>query len=408
MKLPKGWWCWGICLLLSACLFDENFAVESGADEAEPGMVALGQGGTADGEPLVTTGVAGAEVWLGMAPPPLDFAAREQAAFAVVGDRLFVFGGRDEFGNELNSAAFYDPNDDRWEMVELADTTPNPRVSSSAVAVDGGVLVFGGETGARCAYGVAGARYDLVLGTWQPLPPAWTSRIGALTATDGVRTAFYGGTSPEGRPVPGGEVFNGASFSWEWMSSWGAPTITEGTLAISAASDLWIFGGRDAAGAVRPLASRFDLTNNTWTMLESGLVPRSHAFGAWDGEHLYIWGGNTADGVTNEGLRYAQGWMPMPAAQPPEGRTSEPGRFGWGFAIRPDEVAFLGGIDASGQVRHDGVRYVRKSESWYTIPPWPSGEDHRDGIGLWVKNQFILFGGRTGDRLTLTGERYRP
>jgi len=226
--------------------------------------------------------------------------------------------------------------------------------------------------------------------------------------TDGTRVAFYGGSSSDGRPLARGQLFNLSLFAWEWMGTANAPALTEGTLALAAASSLWLLGGEDESGSVRQLAARFDLTDNQWTTLEAGPAPRSHVFGAWDGEHLYVWGGTTTEGVTNTGHVYVGSWLPMNAPNLPEGRTSEPGRFGWGFAIRTDEVAFLGGADAAGQVRHDGLRYVRGSESWYPIPPWPSGEDHRDGVGIWVKNQFILFGGRTGERLTLTGERYRP
>ena len=47
-----------------------------------------------------------------MSAPPAGFVARSRAAYATMGGKLFIWGGKDQAGTHLRSGAIYDPQTD--------------------------------------------------------------------------------------------------------------------------------------------------------------------------------------------------------------------------------------------------------------------------------------------------------
>jgi N-acetylneuraminic acid mutarotase len=418
-----------ISLALTGCLFDEDFRVTEAATTANVAGASNSPGGASDGQSAVggssggattasagrttagTTTTLGTE-WSSMSAPPLDFVAREYAAYTTFEGKLFIFGGVDEFGAELDTGAIYDPKTNTWELVLVDDNTPSPRQRAAAVHVDGKLVVWGGigyESAAHsCKALVSGAMYDPGSKRWTRMPDGWTGRAAPTIVTDGTRVVFWGGSDAKFGRLTSGEIYNVATRAWEWMNSLDALSAVYGEAVTSAESSIFVYGGAVDSGTWTDCAYRFDLSRNQWTALGRGPSARANSFGIWDGSHLYVWGGHDAQGSRNDGRLYARSWINMDTAAPPAGRWADQGKSGWASALGTDDVVFFGGYDSRGELHKDGVRYVRATSEWMKTDPWPSGEDHLGAVAVWVNDEFVLFGGRSGNGPTATGERWKP
>lgn len=114
-------------------------------------------------------------------------------ALAAYGDHVYLVGGWDGTAvrgevwrlpvGGLDGAA---PAD--WEVVT---TLPSPAVFFGSVVVDRMLYVVGGYDGRREL--TDAARYDLISGVWQRLPPLSTARSGLGLVNDGVSVVALGG-----------------------------------------------------------------------------------------------------------------------------------------------------------------------------------------------------------------------
>lgn len=140
--------------------------------------------------------------WTSLPPAPT---ARNSAASAVVGGKIYVLGGRrfslDTAGGAVQdnvaTVEVYDPRTRRWET---RAPMPAPRGGLAAAAQDGAVYVFGGErqgTGAEVFDEVW--RYDPRTDKWSDAGRLPTPRhgLGAATVGDTIHT-FGGGTRAGG------------------------------------------------------------------------------------------------------------------------------------------------------------------------------------------------------------------
>lgn len=127
-----------------------------------------------------------AQAWSAAAPLAT---ARNAAGAAVVGDRLYVVGGRapgiranDQ--TSLASVEVYDPASDRWTA---APPLPTARGSLAAVALGGQIYALGGE-GAPGTVSGAVERLDPFRGIWTTLPdmPAAVHGLGAVAVGDSI------------------------------------------------------------------------------------------------------------------------------------------------------------------------------------------------------------------------------
>ncbi len=130
--------------------------------------------------------------------------ARNSAAGCVIGDYLYVAGGRTVAGGNLAALEVYDAKEDRWF---LAQPLPEPQGALAAAEVNGELIAFGGESfGGPRGVGVYSEawRYNPVQDAWLPLPAMQTPRhgLGAVAVADSVYAiggATYvatNGTSP--------------------------------------------------------------------------------------------------------------------------------------------------------------------------------------------------------------------
>ncbi|XP_058751991.1 nitrile-specifier protein 5-like [Vicia villosa] len=174
----------------------------------------------------------------GSIPPP-----RVGVTMAAVGETIYVFGGRDVEHKELNELYSFDTKTNTWALVSSGDIGPPHRSYHSTTADDQHVYVFGG-----C--GVAGRLNDL-----------W-----AFDVVDGKWVEFPSpGEACKGRGGPGLTVSHGK---------------------------IWVVYG--FAGMEVDDVHCFDLAHKTWAQVETGgLKPtaRSVFSTCLSGKHIIVYGG---------------------------------------------------------------------------------------------------------------------
>ena len=275
-------------------------------------------------------------------------AERTGAVAFAIGNKAYVWGGRDSKGSLSNTLFCYDANADSWTTI---GTTPlAPRVSATAIVVDGKAYIGLGFT-----HGIYQAeaylkdwwRFDPTTNTWDSLAayPA-TNTVGGICYCEeqtiyyaygfgtGFGAAIYGyntaanswselapthlrmlsvmapaGGSIDGRSFIGSGYRTYDSNLWyeiNWQGDWTerAPIPGARNMAICAAgtSHLYLAGGRLfhgelSGGKVYDDILRYDPAANQWTLAAHLPVGAEHMIGFTLGGKAYIGLGETIDGT---------------------------------------------------------------------------------------------------------------
>jgi N-acetylneuraminic acid mutarotase len=334
--------------------------------------------------------------WATKAPMPT---ARNALALAAAPNgRLYAIGG---FINEpRNEVEEYDPAANAWARAPAREPLPSPARQQAATAVAGGRLyVFGGAdaNGNRLA---DVREYDPATNTWRPVDPMPTLRYGAAAAT-----APNGRIYVVGAEIPGTgqlallEEFtpptNGVGIgSWRTAPDVAQPQVGRvlAGFAVATNGKLYAAGGfgpQPGSSFVGPRneVEEYDPAANAWRLVSPMAVAR-HSLGltvAGDGK-LYAVGG-TVD--TNGGLNSA----PTAAVErfTPPTDSSDPGIWAGPSGIPPLPAArsalglvgtpsgnlyALGGAsptsDANTRDRPEVYEYDPVGNAWATKAPMPS------------------------------------
>jgi hypothetical protein len=344
-----------------------------GAGLAGAYLLGCGDGdGAGDGQPTVgiatatpgaePTGVAPALSWRRLSPAGLQPPPRRDHSLVAEGDRLFLFGGRNE-GGDL--ADLWSYNIAAGEWTELAPTGPAPRHGHNAVwdATNGRMLLFGGQA--------AGFFNDLWAfdpegGVWSELPGSGqgpAARYGAGGAFDPAgRFIITHGFTGEGR-FDDTWQYDVVAGAWSDISP---PEDEESEVQAPTAARpierclmraVWdtlrnrilMYGGQTTATPF--LDDLWALSHDGWNELAREPRPSARTFYAmiFDGAatNVVLFGGNTADGPVNDlWFLNAQNefWTRMePTGEPPSARS------GHDAVWLPDtaSVVIFGGNDGS-------------------------------------------------------------
>ncbi len=221
---------------------------------------------------------------------PMPF-ARADFGTAVVGNEIFVIGGRDGYLRTLVSVLAYDIPTDTWrEVAPLPQALHHP-----AVATDGKTIyVLGGMTGISSRPLDAAYAFD-------PLRNAWTE-LGQLNDFRGDAAAIFA----EGRlSILGGATTAGTDGVFEFYDperkGWnGLPamsTARRGHVLVAQDGTLYALGGR--LGTSKDISATEKYTEaDGWKPLQDMPVPR-RAFGAFvhEGKILAVGGVNDIGGL---------------------------------------------------------------------------------------------------------------
>lgn len=436
-----------VCLLLTGCPLTDNYRLQGDAlgshaggggleDAGEPNnggaQPTLGgsggeseKAGSANGACTVTcnaprTCVDGACLagWVPMAAPPPQIVARSKAAAVAMGRSVFIWGGANLDGAALNNGAIYDPTSDTWTPLPPDPGSPSARIMATAVwtgATSNKVIVFGGTDATGGMTFKDGAVFDPVTNTWTAFPgaPSVSKRSSPYGYWDGTRAVFYGGLtnlSTNSTAVPGADRFDLGK--WSTSTTSGDP----GLLAFAAiafdGTVMYLQGGV-IEGVRQDKVFAYTSSTNTWASLSKGPSARTGGFGAWDGTHFVVWGGQDDSGMLADGKTLSgTSWNDMSSTDLLGPRRIGAGRSGWAFQVKPGVVAIIGGqtstAGSSDTLAIDGATYTAQTGEWNAIPTWPSGEKHEYGVGVWTGEEFVVWGGRAQNVPTLIGERWAP
>ena len=347
--------------------------------------------------------------WIAMSPPPPGFSARIKAAQAWTGTALFIWGGADASGAELDSGALYDPIADTWELVPNGPNTPSGRVLATALATSAGIIVWGGGDNAGTVDYADGALYRPQLKSWTKLVTAPGARRAPIGVWTGASALFWGGWDKAGAPVQGSVLFDPA-LGWSAASAVGDPGALSDAAWAFSKDALYLCGGQLAGAEVDTCFSEA-LSDGSWSALPKGVSARYGAFGAWDGSRFWVWGGRDATNAKQDGMSFdGSVWANITptSGTPPAARWQSQRRAGWSVSTSKDVVLVLGGLSVNpDSVLMDGAVYDA-SGAWTSVPSWPSGQAHEFGVGIWTGAEMIVWGGQSGSSLSLKGERFAP
>ncbi|HYP78415.1 MAG TPA: hypothetical protein VER12_20725 [Polyangiaceae bacterium] len=353
--------------------------------------------------------------WASMADPPSMLVARSKAASVAMGNAVFIWGGLDSSGAALENGAIYDAQADTWTYLPRDTGSPSARIMATAVwtgSASNKVILYGGSDAAGGMIYRDGAVYDVLGNSWSALPGNMmlSKRSAPYGYWDGTRAVFFGGQGGMMTVVPGADRFD--LKGWSTSMAMGDPGLL-GFPAIAFDGSVMYLQGGVIMGMRQDKVFAYTSSTDTWSSLSKSLSPRTGAFGAWDGSAFVVWGGEDdmgmrADGKTMTGTRWSE--MTEPSTLSP--RRIAFRRSGWAFQVEPGVVGIIGGqtstLGTGSVLATDGATYAVQSGEWTEIPSWPSLESHEYGIGVWTGKEFVLWGGRTQNLPTLTGERWTP
>lgn len=431
--------CAPLSLLLTGCPLTDHYQLQesslgnasagsgdtlggAGEDAGGAGSVAAAGGGS---EPQATGGGCATTCnanracvdnacesgWVATSKAPI--VARSKAASVAMGKAVFIWGGVDDAGVALGNGAIYYPASDKWIPLPPDAGAPAARIMATAVwtgSASNKVVVFGGTDASGEIIYRDGAVYDLANNAWTALPIGSASRRSAPYGYwDGTRAIFYGGSTVGSAVVPGADRFD--------LSRWSTSTTSgdPGSLAFSATAvdgTVMYLQGGVISGTRQDKVFAYTSSTDTWAGLSKSISPRTGGFGAWDGSHFVVWGGQDDAGMLADGkMLSGSTWSDMTATELSPRRVGFR-RSGWAFQVKPGVVAMIGGQTAAIGSREtlatDGATYTVSSGEWARIPSWPSEEAHEYGIGVWTGEEFVIWGGRSQNVSTLTGERWAP
>ncbi|MFK7843881.1 MAG: kelch repeat-containing protein [Rhodothermales bacterium] len=146
------------------------------------------------------------DTWTSLTSAPY---ARDHVHAAVVGDKLYVAGGRDgSNGDTVEQVDVYDFITGQWSTLPSpAGDLPTPRAGAASVAVGDFVVVIGGESAQQLAHNEAEA-LNTVTNTWITLQPLNVGRHGtqAIFYNDNIYIASGSGEKGGGPELTSQEI----------------------------------------------------------------------------------------------------------------------------------------------------------------------------------------------------------
>jgi N-acetylneuraminic acid mutarotase len=220
------------------------------------------------------------------------FTARRDHVAVWTGIEMLVWGGRNEF-DQMNDGAAYDPSTDKWRQLNGRHGLGN-RSGHTAVWTGSNMLVWGGM-GIDGKFG-DGAAYDPVSDEWRKtkMEGGPEARSGHTAMWTGSEMLIWGGLT-SGVTDGSGYAYDPKKDSWRKLPISGGPEPRQGHTANWTGVEMVIFGGTTTAGEVNT-GYALDPKKNKWRSLTTVGSPlkRSGHTAIWTGTDLVIFGGLSA------------------------------------------------------------------------------------------------------------------
>jgi hypothetical protein len=300
-----------------------------------------------------------------------------------------------------------DPLDGTWVALHPED---GPAGQGSRLGIWSGtaLYVWGGAGGCLplglCA---GGARYDLGVDAWVPLPD-----VGAPEARDEHATAWtskglfvWGGRGCGGLTSPCGDgaLYDPVTNDWASLPGSGAPAPRGWAVAVSTGTEVVVWGGEDpTSGRLWADGARCPIdTSDAWRAMATIGAPAARRYHTvvWTGSEALVWGGD-ASAVNDVGLADGGAYDP---AKDRWRRLSDvgapPARWAHTAVWSGAEMLVWGGLGcASGAGQGpvpcgDGARYEPTRDRWSPISASGAPSARVGHSAVWTGKEMIVWGG---------------
>jgi N-acetylneuraminic acid mutarotase len=168
--------------------------------------------------------------------------------------------------------------------------------------------------------------------------------------------------------------------------------------AVWTGDEMILWGGSDTFDWLDDGAI-YDPSQNSWgpdTSDQGQPFIRESMSHVWTDQEMLIWGGWDGGAYLQSGARYSpesDSWTDTNEADAPLGRANHvtlwTGKelFVWGGC---------GGMVCMNEYA-DGARYAPSSDSWLPVPTSGGLSARQQTAGVWIGNEVVIFGGRSGN-----------
>jgi N-acetylneuraminic acid mutarotase len=378
----------------------------------------------------VTTGTLvevydpGADAWTRLAdlPYPIDVMARRAegrmwAAAAALGGKIYTFGGANLNDEVRGTIDVYDIATDTW-TAGIAHL-PEPVCGLSAATVGTTIYVFGGATSTNPYrpqdYVATCYAFDPATLSITPIAPMPLARFktSAIPIEGGV--LVLGGISATA--TSNAQIYRPKTDTWERLE----PVFWERRFWGGAASDevMFLVGGRDEHATTTGAVDVWIPEENAWLAGDPMSVPREDAFTVAIGGRLYVAGGRNHEGTPLADAECgtpnlgAVTYASLPEAEPlvtiewSVGAPIPTPRYFGATAVVGGLIYVIGGLEAVDPTGRVVEIYDPATNTWTAGPPLPEG---RFNVAAAVLDSTIyVFGGAAvGGGVTDTVYAYDP
>lgn len=325
------------------------------------------------------------------------------------GTEMIIWGGWDGSAS-LNSGSRYNPTTDTWTLMTINSPCPSARKNHSASWCGSyGMVVWGGEATDGTLLN-DGARYLPATDEWVALNALNTPEVRRYAKSVFISPNIFivwGGSAAGDVPLNSGGVYDLSSDTWSATSTSGnCPVARKYHTAISANSQMMVWGGEGAGGTVLNSGAKYDYTTDTWTTITLTGAPsarRNHT-AVWTDSEMIVWGGENGSTSFQNGAKYDPSsdlWTTISTVNAPTARYSHTAI--WSGT----EMIVWGGYWPT----NSGGRYNPVSNSWTPTSLGtnvPAGRQYHTAI--WTGTEMIVWGGESlGPTVQLnTGGKYVP
>jgi hypothetical protein len=232
----------------------------------------------------------------------------------------------------------------------------------------------------------------------------------------GSQMILWGGSTAAGAVMQSGGLYDLGTNQWTPIATTGSAPQTIGLAAVWAGSlGMLTFGGADASKVILSVYQYLPATNH-WAKYKDinpgGFVARKDAYVAWVNGKMVIWGGRTfANAPVSTGVLFdpvQKTWTVLPAPPAAAGpRAAVQYEAGW-IGRSGTSAYLLGGVTTGTSVAQNGIAVDTTSSTWTLIPAWDPAGEHRSGVGAWTGNEFVVWGGTNAGQPELNGSRWLP
>jgi hypothetical protein len=298
-----------------------------------------------------------------------------------------------------------------WAPISTAGM-PTPRSAAASVWTGQEWIIWGGKVADQRPT-ASGARLRPDLDSWSEITQldAPTARSTHSAVWTGTQMIVWGGFGPDGSLNTGGR-YTPQPPGWASVSTTGAPSARSGHAAVWTGTRMIVFGGRNSGGLLGDGAS-YDPVTDQWSALPAtgAPSPRSGATALWTGSALLVWGGDgeTTTSSTGALLAFAPdgtanpaGWQPLATASAPSARRAA------STAWDGQRLYVWGGQSALGSAMSDGAVWDSQSNTWSALGTSGAPTARFDAAAVWTGEEFAVFGGSVQTGPLATGAAWNP